>query len=120
MAMNDHSLIEYSATLEFRVDTFSVPEGARGEFQTAMLRNLAFLKTLPGFRGHLVLEKTGGPTAFNTVTIAAWESREALEKAAVEVGAYYRRIGFDPSAMIAQWGARAEIGTFHEAKAPPK
>jgi hypothetical protein len=81
-----------------------------------MRRNEAFLETLPGFRGHIVLEKTGGPTTFNVVTIAAWESREAHEAAKAKVRSYYLSIGFDPSAMMAHWGVRAERGEFREAR----
>ena len=47
------------------------------------------------FRGHVVFEKRGGDPSFNIVTIAASESRDAIEDAKKEVSAYYRRIGFD-------------------------
>jgi heme-degrading monooxygenase HmoA len=97
----------------FRVDSFFVPDGARPEFNEQMRRNQAFLETLAGFRGHLVLEKTGGPTTFNVVTIAVWESSEALEKAGKEVRAHYQKFGFDMPAMLARWGVRAELGNFH-------
>src|SRR5262245_3209463 len=56
----------------FRIDSFSVPESARAEFEAAMLRNLKYLETLPGFMGHVVFEKADGPTSFNIVTLAAW------------------------------------------------
>lgn len=104
--------LDENPDLVFRIDSFHVPDAAREEFQEAMRRNLAFIRTLPGFLGHVVFEKTGGPTQFNVATIAVWKDEEALEKASVEVGAYYRRIGFDRQAALARWGARAEIGTF--------
>jgi hypothetical protein len=97
---------------QFRIDTFAVPEDARGEFEAAMNRNLAFLETLPGFLGHIAFEKAKGPSAFNIVTIAGWESRAALDAAGVAVLAYYERIGFDPPVEIARWGAKAEIGSY--------
>lgn len=99
--------------LHFRIDSFSVPDAARAEFEEAMHRNMAFIEKLPGFLGHVVFEKTGGPTTFNVVTIAVWESREAFDKAAEEVRAYYQRIGFDGPATLARWGAKAEIGDYH-------
>lgn len=114
MTTTNRPLIESAATLSFRVDSFSVPDAVREEFEAAMRRNMAFIETLPGFRGHIVFEKTGGPTTFNVVTIAAWESREAHDKAGVEVRSYYQRIGFDLSARLAQWGVKAELGDFHE------
>jgi hypothetical protein len=113
-----HSLFEDAEGLSLRVDSFAVPEAARPEFDTAMRRNLAFLQQLPGFRGHLVLDKTGGPTHFNVVTVAAWESRAAHEAAAREVRAYYEKIGFDPAAALARWGATAELGDFARRSLP--
>lgn len=96
----------------FRIDSFSVPEAAREEFDASRRRNMAFIRTLPGFRGHAVFEKASGPTTFNIVTVATWESQEALERAGTEVRAYYQRIGFDLPAMLARWGVRAELGNF--------
>jgi heme-degrading monooxygenase HmoA len=108
------ALIESAAGLTFHVDAFSVPVAARSEFAAAMRRNLAFIETLPGFRGHVAFEKTGGPTAFNLVTIAAWESSEALAEAGLAVRAHYQEIGFDLAAALARWGATIERGTFCE------
>src|SRR5262245_22418424 len=113
-----NELTESEASFSYRVDCFFIPEAAREESEAAIRRNLAFLETLPGFRGHKVLEKTAGPTSFNVVTIAAWASRQALESAAGRVGAYYRQIGFDAAALLARWGARAELGVFEERKTP--
>ncbi|HXH22223.1 MAG TPA: antibiotic biosynthesis monooxygenase [Dehalococcoidia bacterium] len=98
--------------LQLRVDVFQVPESAREEFHGAMRRSLAFLETLPGFRGHLVLEKTGGPTAFNVATIAVWESPAAVAAAGEAVRAYYREIGFDPQLFMARLGVSGEMGNF--------
>jgi heme-degrading monooxygenase HmoA len=103
----------------FRIDTFTVPQSAREEFEAAMRRNLEFLQTLPGFRSHMVFEQTaapigGGPTSkFNIITIAVWESPEAILRAGEQVRAYYLRIGFDMRASIAKWGVTAELGTYH-------
>jgi heme oxygenase (mycobilin-producing) len=97
---------------QFRIDAFSVPEAACNEFEAAMNRNLAFLQTLPGFLGHAVFEKAGGPSNFNVVTIAAWASREAIDNAGNQVRAYYQSIGFDPPAQIERWGAKAEIANY--------
>ncbi len=104
--------IENNPNLYFRIDNFSVPDAAREEFLATMRRNMAFIKTLPGFAGHMVFEKTGGPTPFNIATMAMWENEEAFDKASVEVGAYFQRIGFDRSSTLARWGVKAEIGTF--------
>jgi heme-degrading monooxygenase HmoA len=102
--------------LQFRIDNFSVPEEARAEFEQAMHRNLAFLETLPGFRGHLMFEKTDGPTAFNVATIAVWQSREAIEAAGAKVRAYYESIGFDAAALLSRLGIKGEMGNFRAAQ----
>jgi len=90
--------------LFFRIDTFTVPASARDEFEAAMHRNMGFIRTLPGFRGHLVFEKREGASPYDIVTVAAWESREAVERAGKEVRAYYQRIGFDMPASLKRWG----------------
>ena len=105
--------LDNNPNLHFRIDNFSVPDEAREEFEATMRRNLAFLQGLPGFRGHVAFEKTGGPTTFNLVTIAVWESKEALDKAGEQVRAYYKTIGFDMPAMLTRWGVRAELGNFN-------
>jgi hypothetical protein len=102
----------------FRVDSFRVPAASRAELEAAMARNLAFLETLPGFLGHVVLDKCGGPTTFDVVTVAAWESAGALEKARSAVVAYYQEIGFDMPARLAAWGVSAELGSFRARAAP--
>jgi heme-degrading monooxygenase HmoA len=90
--------------LTFRIDSFVVPDAAREEFTAAMHRNLAFIRALEGFRGHLVFEKRAGDAAFNLVTIAAWDNREAIERAGKEVRAHYQRIGFDMPGALKRWG----------------
>ena len=101
---------------QFRIDAFTVPAASRAEFEAAMRRNLAFLEKLPGFRGHTVFEKTSGPTTFDIVTIAVWESPEAIARAGEKVRAYYQSIGFDMPAMLARWGVTAALGSY---RAPP-
>lgn len=103
---------ERHPNLCFRIDNFTVPAAARDEFDAAMKRNMQFIETLPGFLGHVVFEKSGGPTRVDIATIAVWESTEAIERAGAQVRAYYERIGFDMPATLARWGVHAEIGTF--------
>ncbi len=103
--------------LAFRIDHFQVPAASRPEFDAAVRRNLAFLDTLPGFRGHVVFEKTGGPGAFDVTTIAIWQDQRAMDAAGARVREYYRSIGFDPASAMARWGVRGELGTY---RAPPE
>jgi len=99
--------------VEVRIDAFSVPAASRPEFEAALHENIAFLQKLPGFKGHTVFEKTAGPTTFNIVTVAAWESPEAMKSAGEKVREHYRAIGFDMQGSIARWGVTASIGSYH-------
>jgi len=104
--------VDKDSQRRYRIDSFSVPAAARVEFDATMQRNLAFIETLPGFLEHAVFEKTDGPSNFNIVTIAVWESQEAIEKAIVAVRQYYERIGFNPAEATARWGVAAEVGQY--------
>ena len=98
----------------YRIDAFQVPEASRAEFEAAMNRSMAFLRTLPGCRGHQVFMKSAGPSHLDVITMATWESQEAVDRAGERVRAYYRGIGFDPAASMARWGVKAEIGYFRD------
>lgn len=100
----------------FRLDNFSIPEETREAFEAAMKRNMAFIHTLPGFCGHVAFEKRAGNSPFNLVTLAAWESQEALERAGAEVRAYYERIGFDMAGTLKRWGVELVRSDY---EAPP-
>jgi hypothetical protein len=47
------------------------------------------------------------------VTIAAWESPEAMKNAGAKVREHYQAIGFDMQGAIARWGVTASIGSYH-------
>jgi hypothetical protein len=94
------------------VDRFVIPLPARAEFEAAMNRNTAFLSGLPGFLGHLVLERKRDPSHRELITVVAWRDAAAIEHARQEVPAYYQRIGFDMPAAIQRWGVTMERGMF--------
>jgi heme-degrading monooxygenase HmoA len=96
----------------FRIDTFVVPDPARAELEATMRRNMAFIRELPGYLGHVAFEKRSGPAGFDLVTVAAWESAAALEQAGVAVRAYYQRLGLDLPAALARWGVTVVRGDF--------
>ena len=103
--------------LRFHVDNFIVPKEAREEFEATMRRNMSFIRTLPGFVGHTVLERTGGPTSFDITTFAIWKDQAALDAAVESVRTHYDEIGFDGPKALARWGAKVERGHF---RAPPE
>ena len=96
----------------YRLDQFSVPDGARGDFEAAMRRNLGHLATLPGFLGHVAFTKVGGPTKFHYATLAMWEDAATFERAKEAMQAFMAQIGFDAAAKLAEWGVEAELGAY--------
>jgi heme-degrading monooxygenase HmoA len=105
--------LQAQPNLQFRIDAFSVPAAARAEFEAAMHRNLAFIETMPGFVKHMVFEKTNGPTTFDIVTIAVWESQRVIAAASEKVRAHYQSIGFDMPSMLARLGITASLGYYN-------
>jgi len=95
-----------------RLDAFIIPEAARQPFLARMATNLAFIRTLPGFQGHVVLEKQRGEGTYNLVTLATWDSQAALDAAGREVRAYYQRIGFDLPGALKAWGVALVRGDY--------
>jgi hypothetical protein len=61
----------------------------------------------------MVFEKTNGPTEFNLVTIAVWESPEAIAAAGEKVRAYYQSIGFDVASTLTRLGITASLGYYN-------
>lgn len=96
----------------YRIDAFSVPTASRAEFEAAMHRNLVFIAKQPGFLDHVVFEKTTGPTTFDIVTMAIWDSQGAIDAASASVRAYYQQIGFDMPATMARLGITASLGYY--------
>jgi len=114
--MSDFSLdLNHEPGLYFLHDCFVVPEAALEAFTARMQQNLAFIRTLPGFRGHPVLEQRDGGSSFNLVTLAAWASREAYENAGREVRAYHQRLGVDLPALLQDWGVELVRGAYEAA-----
>ncbi|WP_199699101.1 antibiotic biosynthesis monooxygenase [Oleomonas cavernae] len=96
----------------YRVDKFVVPQAARPEFLAKIRETHAMLATLPGFVRDVVLEQCGGPGEFNLVTLVEWESAEAFEEAKAAVWSRHARMKFDPHAMFARLGIRADLGNY--------
>jgi heme-degrading monooxygenase HmoA len=106
------ALLEADPNLRFRIDAFSVPAASRSEFDAAMHDSTVLLDKLAGFNGHAVFEKTSGPTTFNVVTVAVWDSEQAMRSAGDKVREDYQRKGFDMLGAIARWGVTASLGGY--------
>lgn len=111
--MTSLSDLDKDPDVHIRLDSYCVPNEARAEFEAGVQRSVAFLETLPGFRAHLALAKESGGSAFNIVTIAVWQSSEAIANAVTKVQAYYQRIGYDPREAAARLGITAEVGNYY-------
>jgi heme-degrading monooxygenase HmoA len=103
-AMNQHHV--------FRVDRFHVPSAAREEFLERVTATHRLLANQRGFVRDFLLEQPAGENAFSLVTMAEWESQEAVERAKEAVGAMHRQAGFDPREMFGRLGIRAEMGSY--------
>jgi heme-degrading monooxygenase HmoA len=82
------------------IDKFFVPAAAKQEFYERMRINRQFIKTLPGFVEDDAYEYTDSDGNLTCITIALWESNEALYNAKEAVQSEYRNRGFDPSEMF--------------------
>lgn len=96
----------------FRIDRFTVPAAVRAEFLTRIHFIDALLKLQPGCRAHRVFERPVNDGEVAIITVAEWESPEAMAAARDQVGSEYRRQGFDPAAFMARLGVTADIGTY--------
>jgi hypothetical protein len=96
----------------YLIDTFRVPVAARAELETAMRRNRELLHTLDGFRGDAVFERAIDDASFELVTVAAWDSPDAIARAKDAVHALYQRIGFDMQAALRDWKVTMSRGIY--------
>ena len=78
------------------IDTFTVPEESKAEFQQAAATAQTFIRTLPGFVEGFIYEQMNGESSINILTTAVWKDEEAFETAKKAVLAEYQRIGYDP------------------------
>lgn len=94
---------ENEKTINF-IDKFFVPAIAVRSFEERMKINRDFIKTLPGFINDEVYRQFDGNRNLRSITIAKWESEEALSKAKEAVQAEYKKQNFDPAKMFEELG----------------
>jgi heme-degrading monooxygenase HmoA len=90
------------------IDTFVVPPESQSKFLERTRTVQSFLKTLPGFVEGFLYERTDGPSRFNFVTTAVWESEAAFENAKKAVAAEFQRLGFNPQEIVKKLGIETE------------
>jgi heme-degrading monooxygenase HmoA len=96
----------------FRIDRFLVPQAARAEFLSRVLQTHRLLADQPGFLGDHVVERAAASDANEIVTIAVWESEEAVVSARKAVQAMHKAAGFDPGSLFHRLEIKAEIGNY--------
>ncbi|WP_276371126.1 hypothetical protein [Chryseolinea sp. H1M3-3] len=94
------------------IDKFIIPTEAKSEFYERMRINRQFIKTLPGFLGDTVYENRDHDGNLNCITIALWESMDAVNNAKELVQAEYRKQNFDPSKMMARLNIKMDRGIY--------
>jgi heme-degrading monooxygenase HmoA len=85
---------------KYFIDKFIVPAAAKQEFTERLNINRNFIKKLAGFKGDVAYERTDEQGNLVCITIATWESEDAMKKARETVQAEYKRQGFDLPAML--------------------
>ena len=75
-------------------------------------RNL--IKSLSGFVEDAAYERSDANGDFIIITVAAWNSQEALNKAKEAVEAEYKRIGFNPGEMMVRLKVTMDRGIYKE------
>ena len=82
------------------IDKFFVPAAAKAAFLERVHINRSMIKQLPGFIEDAAYENTDTDGNLHFVTVAQWESQEALNKAKEQVQAEYKKQGFNMADFI--------------------
>lgn len=82
------------------IDRFIVPAASVSEFKNRVQINRSLIRTMPGFIDDAAFEtpEKGGSIRF--VTVAEWESEQAIQLAKESVQALYKKEGFDLPGML--------------------
>lgn len=99
-------------TTIYRVDKFIVPENARDEFLSRILDTHRILRVQPGFLKDSILAQIDGPGIYNIVTVAEWESQEAIDSAKQVVQGEHAKNGFSPKETMERLGIQADIANY--------
>jgi len=94
------------------IDKFFVPAASKAEFYERMHINRSFLNNLPGLIKQDAYEYTDHDGNLICVTVAEWESKEAIDKAREAVQAEYKREGFDMPGMLKRLNITIDRGIY--------
>ncbi|MBO9199365.1 MULTISPECIES: ester cyclase [Niastella] len=94
------------------IDKFVVPAAAIKEFKERVAINRSFIEKLPGFIEDAAYEYTDNEGNLMYVTVALWQSSEALNNAKEAVQAEYKKQGFDAPAMFKRLNITMDRGIY--------
>ncbi len=96
------------------IDKFVVPKNGVDEFVQRMNSNMGFIKALPGLIENAAFERTDEIGNEVVITVAVWESEDALKKAKEAVQTEYKRVGFNPTEMFARLNIIVDRGIYRQ------
>lgn len=94
------------------IDKFFVPAASIQEFNERVRINRELIKKLPGFLDDGAWQYKDDSGNLILITIAHWESADALKKAKETVQAAYKAEGFDAAAMLKRLNIVADRGVY--------
>lgn len=94
------------------IDKFFIPKNAIEEFKQRVTINRDYIKYLPGFIKDTAYENLDQSGNLHFITIAVWESQEALDNAKIAVQAEYQMQGFNPGEMMERLDITMERGIY--------
>lgn len=97
---------------QYFIDKFLVPKQGIDEFRQRTAANRAFIHKLPGFIEDAVYERNDENGDLVVITVAQWQSEEAVNRAKAAVQEYYKQIGFNPPEMIARLKIQMDRGIY--------
>ncbi|MEA1673440.1 antibiotic biosynthesis monooxygenase [Nitrospirillum sp. BR 11163] len=96
----------------YRIDKFTVPAAAHDAFIERIRFIDGFLHGQPGCLQHGLYEWRLDDGDYGVVTLVQWESEAAMAAAKARAAEEYRRQDFNPGTFLAQWGIRADMGSY--------
>lgn len=98
------------------IDKFFIPAAAINEFMERMKINRNFIKTLPGFVQDVAYQYSDENGNLICITVAEWESMDAMNKAKEAVQAEYAKEGFNPAEMMKRLNISMDRAIYHLVK----
>lgn len=100
-----------NGTVSF-IDKFFVPAAAKAAFMERVRINRSLIKQLPGFIEDAAYEHADEEGNLVLVTVAQWQSQEALNKAKETVQAAYKKEGFNMPEMLQRLHITIDRGVY--------